>query len=151
MKQLKRGHMIKCICVDRHKDSRDAVSATINKINGVELIKSCSTLNAAFRGWQTTPVHILFIRVYNSPIPAEKLSLLEKIKEHGTQVIMLSTRISILHNTIAFHAADFVLLPTTPSRLCKASAKAIKIIDPSLDEPKVKPRSVSKSKKSLTN
>ncbi len=121
--------MIKCIQVDPDKKSREVTERLIKKAGKLRLASTFGALNKAVSFCKKHNVPIMFIHLFDFPIPQNKILLLKKIEENGTQIIILSSKITIAGEAFAFNAADFVMLPTTTRRLWRACIKALKIKD----------------------
>jgi two-component SAPR family response regulator len=130
--------MINCIFLDKEKKSRDELLGLLRKISGLHLMGTYAGCNAAYSACKRNKIHILFLRVYSYPVTEEKKALLEKINELGVQIILLSTRIRVGHKSEGLHAADFVMLPTSNVRLWKSCLKALKLMNPELNIPRMK-------------
>jgi len=130
--------MINCICVDKDKKSREAIERMLRKIGGVQLRRSYATLAAAVKACLENRIDILFVSLYDCPVPKKDTDALKKVMKHGTKIILMSSKIGVVSDAIAINASDYVLFPTSSRRLWKASKKALNIKDFGIEMPKMR-------------
>src|ERR1035437_5565834 len=125
--------MINCISCDKNKENRESVAAMLRKIKELRLVKAYAGLDTAAKVCLENNIRILFINLYDFPVPKKDIAVLRKMVKCGIQIIMMSGKIGVMKEAFDFDAGDYIMFPTSAHRLWRASMKALKIIDHGID------------------
>ena len=111
---------IKCIIVDDEPVARDIIESFLEKVQNIELVKSCKNVVQAFEVLNTQSIDLIFLDINMPEISGLTLA---KSLQNNTKIIFTTAYREYAVEGFDLHAVDYLLKPISFERFLQAIQK----------------------------